>query len=43
MDNFKPAEFSAGFMQSDWLLKQLKQHRFERTKMSGKKLENINF
>jgi len=38
MDNFKPAEFSAGFMQSDWLLKQ---HRFEQTKMSGKKLENI--
>jgi len=25
-------------MQSDWLLKQ---QRFERTKMSGKKLENI--
>jgi len=28
-DNFEPEEFSAGFMQSDWLLKQ---QRFERKK-----------
>jgi len=34
-DNFKRAEFFAGFMQSDWLLKQ---QSFERTKMSGKKV-----
>jgi len=33
-ENFKRAEFCASFMQSDWLLKQ-------RTKMRGKKLENI--
>jgi len=34
-DNLKRAEFSTGFMQSDWLLKQ---QRFERTNMSGKKV-----
>jgi len=34
-DNLKRVEFSAGFIQYDWLLKQ---QRFEWTKMSGKKV-----